>query len=682
MTDRSAAFGISNITAMVADPTSSYVYFATSTGYVYKWNADTGTTVLSAQVGTDLTSIALSADHSYLVTGEANGTTDQPLRFEKIAVSDLSSTSIQVPVATTYPADALESYRYGVYSLALTPDNQVIYNASYALSGATPVGEFSVSDPENVNYTAVSEELSSGTLITSENGRYDIVADQYASPSDITIYDTQTGITTQTPFDYLRGAVYGTASISGVDGLIAYDDTSLRVLDLTGHLVQQITDYRAGGYLAQATAFVPSGRYLLVWDTTNNLLRAYDTQTWAQVGAIAMPAFVYGGTAPNIVVGDSGQFLYLNGNRQSIDLAARLPIVTSQTFALTTGADDFQGGPGTNTFVATTKTLSRGDVLVGGTGINVLELQGGGLFDLRTPATLSNISTVTATEGAGAARPTVDLRNGLDVTLDVASGTGVNPGITIHGANDASTINLGNGTDTVTVGGVREIINGGAGKDTIDVTGATIGATITGGAGATVVDVSGGGTAVMGANITNIQTVKLEQAAHFTANGLSGLTIIGSSGADTITAGGARQTLTGDGGADTLIGYVGGGDTFSDTASHLGQAAIQGFVAGDVIDITNLRLSKTVATTVSWASGVLTITQGATTDHIALTGSFTGAFAATSDGKTGVDITYAPAAAAMTQAMAGFGAGAATAQLVAMSDPASRPMLLSLSHAA
>jgi hypothetical protein len=64
-----------------------------------------------------------------------------------------------------------------------------------------------------------------------------------------------------TPFDYLRGSAYGTVSISETDGLFAYDDGALRVLDLTDKLVHQITEYGAsGGYIASATAFTPDGR--------------------------------------------------------------------------------------------------------------------------------------------------------------------------------------------------------------------------------------------------------------------------------------------------------------------------------------------------------------------------------------------------------------------------------------
>jgi hypothetical protein len=292
-----------------------------------------------------------------------------------------------------------------------------------------------------------------------------------------------------------------------------------------------------------------------------------------------------------------------------------------KTFTFTAGVDNLQGGPEGDAFFATANTLTKGDVAVGGSATNVLELQGGGTFDLRKPKTLTGIPVVTVTEGAGTDKPTVFLRAGLDVTVNVSSGTGASPGITIVGANDASVINLGGGTDTVTVGSASETIHGGGGVDTIKVNGTTIGATIDGGSGASVLTLTTAGPATMGANITNIHHVKLTMAAAFTANGLPGLTIVGSTGADTITAGGSGQTLTGGGGADTLIGWSGGGDTFADKTANLNGVTIEGFAAaGNAIDIPDMKATGAI---LSFSGGVLTVTNGGSQAQITLTGSFT-----------------------------------------------------------
>jgi Ca2+-binding RTX toxin-like protein len=191
------------------------------------------------------------------------------------------------------------------------------------------------------------------------------------------------------------------------------------------------------------------------------------------------------------------------------------------------------------------------------------------------------------------------LRSGLNVTVNVAAAT-VNPSnpkaptITIVGANDASVINLASGNDFVTVGSANETVHGGSGNDQIQVTAATIGATIDGGTGSSTLVLVGGGTNVtMGPTVTNISTVLLSStpsAMSFIANGISGLTVNDQSkGADTVTAGGPKQTLTGGGGLETFTGFGGGSTTFKNTAEAMNGDTINNFLAtGDAIDLTDL----------------------------------------------------------------------------------------------
>jgi hypothetical protein len=333
-------------------------------------------------------------------------------------------------------------------------------------------------------------------------------------------------------------------------------------------------------------------------------------------------------------------------------------ILVGQLFTFTTGVDNFTGGAGNDLFVAATNTLSAGDAANGGAGTNTLQLSGGGTFNLGLPTTLTSIQQVTATEGAGAAKPTITLRSGLNVTLTMANG-GAGAGATITGANDSSTIRLSSGTDTVTVGAATESVVGGSGVDTIDVTPTTIGATINGGTNAgTMLVLTAGGTATMGSNITSLHTVQLTAASTFTANALSGLTIKGSTGADTITAGGTGQILVGGAGIDTLIGATAGSDTFRDIGANLNGDTIRNFAApGDVIDITDL---SATGATASFSGGVLTVSNGATHVAMNLTGTFaTSDFHLASDGHSGVNVTQTGGSltatpAAFASAMAGF----------------------------
>ena len=254
-------------------------------------------------------------------------------------------------------------------------------------------------------------------------------------------------------------------------------------------------------------------------------------------------------------------------------------VLDTKTFTLTSGSDTIAGGPTVNTIDAPAQTLTSGDSIDGGTsGKNTLVLQGAGIFDLRAPSLLTDIQTVDATEGQAAyssggtaipsAAQNVYLRSGLNLTVDVASDSSLDtanpnaPGITIHGADDSDTINLGSGNDAVYLGSANETVNGGGGNNRFYATAATLGATIDGGSGSNTLYLSGGGAATMGANVTGISKVYLlppavgqtQPAWDFTANATAGLSIYddGASG-DTVTVGDASQSVTFGAGDHTVL---------------------------------------------------------------------------------------------------------------------------------
>jgi hypothetical protein len=226
-----------------------------------------------------------------------------------------------------------------------------------------------------------------------------------------------------------------------------------------------------------------------------------------------------------------------------LDAASTLLLSTSPSVVI-------DGSSGDDTFIATGGVLRAGQQIDGGGGTNTLELEGGGWFGLNTPTTLNNIQAVTATEGQGGAEPVINLRNGTDLTLTLTSAA-TNPqsaGAIIDGANNDDTIYLGAGSDVVHVGGAGETVIGGSGNDVFYVNSASIGATIEAGSGTSALFVQGGGTMTMGANITGIHNVFLQNAGtsyDFTANATAGMVIHASGDNDTIVAGSASQTVVG-----------------------------------------------------------------------------------------------------------------------------------------
>jgi Ca2+-binding RTX toxin-like protein len=350
----------------------------------------------------------------------------------------------------------------------------------------------------------------------------------------------------------------------------------------------------------------------------------------------------------------------------TVTVTEQLP---AQTYRLTSGVDTVAGGPGNDTILASSGTLTKGDNIDGGPGTNNLSLQSSGVFDLSAPTTLTNISIVNAAEGQAqspngaipSTRQAITLRNGTSFTIDVASDTAVNaknpnaPGIIIQGANNSDVINLGSGNDTVYVGGNSETINGGGGNNTFYISAATDGATINGGSGNNTVDVVGGRTIIIGSNISSITTVNLGSApvGHTQANyqfvnqSSEGLTINGSTGADTITAGSHGDILIGNGGADTFVLNAAGSDVVRDTAADLNGTTIQNFSSLDSIDVTNVNFAAGVQPV--FQNGSLTISDGTHTATIALLGQYSAAgFSIASDKGAGSVVIYTPSAQTTT----------------------------------
>ncbi|MCX7382273.1 MAG: hypothetical protein NT133_12825 [Alphaproteobacteria bacterium] len=314
-----------------------------------------------------------------------------------------------------------------------------------------------------------------------------------------------------------------------------------------------------------------------------------------------------------------------------------------QGWTLTKGVDTIDGGTGHDSFLARAQTLGLGDHIDGGIGLsNSLTLVGGGAFNLTLPTVLSNINSLTAVEGIGVAVPAITLRAGLDsdVTL-TSSPSGAGATALVVGAANHATITLGNGSDTVYLGAGEKLITGG-GNNTIHIDASSAGDRISAGSGNNTLLVDGGGNVTLGRAITGITTVTLSAATTLKLNGMSFVTALGSAGIDSITAGGANQTLTGGLGADTLVGSSAGFDTFGDTAGGLSGDMIRHFVATDRIDITDIAYAGAHLTVAAaGANTKVTLAGGGMSSSFLLQGAFSVAgFGIASDGHSGTYITH------------------------------------------
>ena len=269
------------------------------------------------------------------------------------------------------------------------------------------------------------------------------------------------------------------------------------------------------------------------------------------------------------------------------------------------------GGTGTDIYNVTKSTI--GNVTIkGGSGSNTLMVTGGGNATMGTKITGIN---------------TVQLATTTNFTANTTAG------LKISGSST--------GGDTITLGAPTQSVIAGGPNETIKATAANAGALISGLGANSTLDITTGGTIALNAG-TDVGTVKLSAASNLTLNGMQFIAV-GSSGNDTITAGGIGQTLTGGAGADTLIGFSGGFDTFSDTAAHLNGDTIKNFLTSDTIDLTNLAFAgSTVTAVASGANTKVTVVSGTTKSSFTLAGPFTASgFQLASDGATGAFLKYA-----------------------------------------
>ena len=312
-------------------------------------------------------------------------------------------------------------------------------------------------------------------------------------------------------------------------------------------------------------------------------------------------------TAAVLTSGGGGVVLEITGGGDfsvnAADANLTVQLDAASTLTLNNNGIGVLGSAGDDTIIASTTSLLPTSVLDGGGGTNTLALAGGGVFDLRTPASITDIQQITATEAQGeyrsgdgatfvaGAEPIIYLRDGMDATLTLASAAttnGANPhssGAVVYGADNAATIDLGSGTDTrLHAAAPARRCTAGGGDDVFYATASTLGATIDGGTGSSTLFLTGGGTATMGANITDLAKVVLTPAASgdtqpdwsFTANAEHGLEIDDDATGGTLTVGDASQVVLLSAGDHHVI----------ETAATAGAAVLAGASGTNVLEIT------------------------------------------------------------------------------------------------
>jgi ELWxxDGT repeat protein len=315
---------------------------------------------------------------------------------------------------------------------------------------------------------------------------------------------------------------------------------------------------------------------------------------------------------------------------------------------LTVGALGFTGTPGNDSLTINPGALASGQTIDGAGGVNEIQLNQAGTYDLSLPTVLTGFQALQVETGG-----TVTLRAGLPLDINAFDAT-------VIGADSPDVIALQSSTNgsTIVVNSAAATVIDGGNANTISVSATTIGATIYGGHGASygnsagdTLVVTGGGTAIMGDNIVDVPKVLLGQTGLlFYGNSQAGLSItIADPGTpDTVFAGSGGDTLADQStaGGNTLVGgagndifQLGGLDSNNNYISPPPGDTLYNFdVSGsDIIrffgDYYNI--------TPTYQNGVLSIDNFGSIYSVTLAGTYDGTFSATSAPEhEGVDITF------------------------------------------
>ncbi len=309
----------------------------------------------------------------------------------------------------------------------------------------------------------------------------------------------------------------------------------------------------------------------------------------------------------NVASGPAGAGIWINGAQNS---------------------DVIHLGAGNDTIV-----MGVGETAIGGGGNATYKVDQDSIFDTITGGTTGTNALVVTVGG--------DQAMGANITGMTAVQLMAKTNFTANATANMAISGNAAGGDTITLGAATQSVIAGGANEHVLATAAQGGALVSGVGAGSVLEIISGGTVKLNA-ATSVGTVKLDAATNLTLSKMSFITAIGSAGNDTITAGATYQTLTGGGGADTLVGFSGGYDLFSDKASGLKGDMIKGFLASDKIDVTDMAFAgASLKATASGANTLVTLTEGTLKTAFTMTGAFSQAgFSLATDGATGLLLTH------------------------------------------
>ncbi|MEZ0315653.1 MAG: beta strand repeat-containing protein [Methylophilaceae bacterium] len=264
------------------------------------------------------------------------------------------------------------------------------------------------------------------------------------------------------------------------------------------------------------------------------------------------------------------------------------------------GADNIVSGDGNDVIVVNTATeYATTEKVNGGNGTDELRIAATTAGTV-TLAGLTNVENIVIGTGSGA----VGTADSTGTTAINVNASKITTGLNVIGNDGVNIITTGAGADTINGGAGNDTINAGSGNDLIIVTNESDIKTIDGGLGVDTVRFS------FSVDADTLTTIKGVEAIELTNDGgdhsvdasnvITGLSIKGNDGANTITGTNRADTLLGGDGDDTIIiqsaiayadGEVIDGGNGNDTLEFASETDGDTLYLGEVSGIENIRLA-------------------------------------------------------------------------------------------
>ncbi len=483
MVDRSAVVVMGDLAGHLWDPQLGEFLLTTSSGYLREWDPATQSVTGEVYLGGQVSGISLIPGTNDVLVAHLDqapeaGTPHQnwfddryQAEIDRVNLSSLAVTRLNFET---------QGYQVGIRDVAVGANGRALFTiggsatgpANGAFNAEAPAGSPAVT---SVNYLST---YGMSDLFVSESGRYILYAEPGISNGPLHLYDAQTDrIIADTDLYKANtsGFNQGHADIDDVSGLIVNQTyNTLFVYNLTLGVVKDLSALQSAGNIA-GVQFTQDGHQLALWNTSEQALDVYDTTTWKEVGTVALQTAVSASNTGGIgrmELGGDGTLLFVQtpNGFEIVDLSARLHLDEVGT----SGADHLYGSVGSDTLVGGLGV----DTLTGGAGADRFDFQSAADSTSAAPDVIADFQTGVDKINVTALSPTgmsETVKDGV-TTLTVTSATGTLV-VKVVGIVDlqhdvtATAFAGTSGNDVFAAVSGQASYDGGAGVDTLKLTG-------------------------------------------------------------------------------------------------------------------------------------------------------------------------------------------------------------------